>query len=277
MIDFKQIQSFLVLAQELHFGRAAVRLHMTQPPLSRQMQQLEENLGVELFSRTSRSVQLTPAGNILFLEAQKLMQMRESTLQVVRQSAEGNRGGVTVGMFGAAAFGFLPKLLLKARADLPNVSIRFREMNSAQQLEELALNRIDVALVRPFVNENENFVTACVMREKMALAVSVDHPLAARRRPSLSHIDGEPFIMYSNENAYIHNILTASFRKANIQPRVVQEIFQAQAILAMVSTGLGIAIVPENAENACFDNVVFRPIDLGKKRYDRPTCCVEKR
>lgn len=263
MLEYKLIRSFLVLGQELHFGRAAIRLNMTQSPLSRQMQQLEDELGVQLFSRTSRVVQLTPAGRTLLIEAQKLLQQREAAIQTVRQAAQINGGLVSIGMFGAAAYSFLPRLMLKARSELPNVIIQFKEMSSSQQLEALALNKIDIGLVRPFVNEHENYITACVMREKLVLALPIDHRLAARRRPQLSQIEGEPFIMYSSEASHLHNLLTNAFRAAKIQPQFVQHFAQAPAILAMVSIGLGIAIVPEGAKNACFDNVVFRPIDLG--------------
>lgn len=264
-MDFKQLRSFLVLAHELHFGRAAVRLHMTQPPLSRQMQQLENDLGVELFERTSRCVRLTSAGNAMVVEAQKLLQMRESALQVVRQAAKIDGGSVIVGMVGAVAYGFLPRLVTAARTELPNTEIRFREMVSAQQLEELALHRIDVALVRPFTYEHDNFVSKCVMREEFALALRADHPLAASRKPVLRQLDGEQFIMYSTDSPYLHSLLTASFREENIQPNFVQELTQVYAMLAMVSAGVGIAIVPKEAANASFANIVFRPIDLASQ------------
>lgn len=262
MFELKQLRSFIMVASELHFGRAAVRLNMTQPPLSRQMQQLEEELGVQLFSRTSRVVQLTPAGRTFLVEAQKLIQQSEAAGQAARRTAQMNCGVVNVGMIGATTYSFLPRLLVKARTELPNIMMNFREMTSPEQLEELALNRIDIGLVRLF-SEHGDYLTACVMREKMALALPIGHPLASRRRPQLAQIDGEPFIMYSPEARYFHNLLTSVFRTAGIHPQYVQQMSQAQSILAMVSTGLGLAIVPEGTQNACFDNVVFRPIDLG--------------
>lgn len=263
MFEFRQLRSFIMVATELHFGRAAVRLNMTQPPLSRQMQQLEEDVGVQLFSRTSRVVQLTPAGKAFLVEAKKLIQQSESARDAALRAADLHRGAVRVGMIGATTYEFLPKLLLKARSELPNIDLNFRELTSPEQLEELSMNRIDIGFVRLF-SDTGDFQSTCVMREKMALALPLDHPLASRRRPQLSQLDGEDFIMYAPDARYFHNLLSDAFRREGIRPIFVQQMSQAQAILAMVSTGLGIAIVPEGTQNACFDNVVFRPIDLGE-------------
>ena len=261
-MELRQLRSFIVLARELHFGRAAVRLNMTQPPLSRQMQQLEEELRVQLFSRTSRVVQLTPAGQAFLVEAQKLMQQSEQAIQAARRAAQAHFGEVNVGVIGAATYSFLPSLLVRARTELPNIVMHFKEMMSTAQMEALSLGRIDVGIVRPMLGQ-EPFQSACVMRENTALALPIGHPLAARRRPQLAQINEEPFIMYSPEASYFGSLLTSAFQKAGVRPRYVQFMTNAQAILAMVSTGLGIAIVPEETKNACFDNVVLRPINLG--------------
>ena len=114
------------------------------------------------------------------------------------------------------------------------------------------------------VNEQRQVISACVLRENLALALPLDHRLAARRRPELAQIDGEPFIMYSSAGRYMNELLTGAFRSAGIQPHYVQQMSHAQAILSLVSTGMGTTIVLEETRNACFDNVVFRPIQLGQ-------------
>ena len=262
MFELGQLRSFVAVATELHFGRAAKRLNMTQPPLSRQIQLLERELDVSLFSRTSRSVQLTPAGQVFLAEAQRLLQQSEAAVQAARRAAQTHLGAITVGFIGAATYGFLPRLATRVRAEFPNLDVTFREMASVAQVEALAVGYIDVGLVRP-PSGRRDVKSACVMRENLALALPLSHPLAARRRPRIEQLDGEPFIMYSREGRYVHNLLTKAFRAAGIQPRYVQQMSQAQAILSLVSTGLGVAIVPEETRNACFDNVVFRPIHLG--------------
>ena len=262
MFELGQLRSFVAVATELHFGRAAKRLNMTQPPLSRQIQLLEQDLDVQLFIRTSRSVQLTPAGRAFLVEARALLQQSEAAKQAARLAARTNSGSVTVGFIGATTYGFLPRLVTKARTELPSIDLTFREMTTAEQIDALTFGRIDLGLVRPIADQRE-IVSACVLREHLALALPLDHPLAVRRRPELAQIDGEPFIMYSSEGRYMNELLTGAFRSAGIQPLYVQQMSHAQAILSLVSTGMGMAIVPEETRNACFDNVVVRPIQLG--------------
>ena len=255
-----QLRSFVAVATELHFGRAAKRLNMTQPPLSRQIQLLEQDLDVQLFIRTSRSVQLTPAGRAFLVEARALLQQSEAAKQAARRAVRTNSGSLTVGFIGATTYGFLPRLVTKARTELPSIDLTFREMTTAEQIDALTFGRIDLGLSD--LSRSAGDVPACVLREHLALALPLT-PLAVRRRPEAAPIDGEPFIMYSSEGRYMNELLTGAFRSAGIQPLYVQQMSHAQAILSLVSTGMGMAIVPEEARNACFDNVVFRPIQLG--------------
>ncbi|HWK46719.1 MAG TPA: LysR family transcriptional regulator [Stellaceae bacterium] len=262
MLDLVHLRSFVMVATELHFGRAAQRLNMTQPPLSRQVQLLEAEIGAPLFVRANRAVRLTAAGHALLPEARSLLQRTEAAAQIARRAASTPGGEVTVGFIGASTYGFLPRLVSRARAELPDVELQFRELSSVEQHEALLLNRIDIGLARP-VPEHAGIGSDCVQREGLALALPLDHPLAVRRRPVLRQIDGEPFIMYSQEGRYLHDLIRGAFLASRVQPRLVQHMSHAQAILSLVSTGMGLAIVPEEARNACFDNVVFRPISLG--------------
>ncbi len=193
MFEFVQLRSFIAVARELHFGRAAQRLNMTQPPLSRHIQMLERELGVQLLVRTSRSVRLTPAGQVFFNEAKRILQQSEAAVQSAREAASTDRGSLSVGFIGVATYGYLPKLVTALAKELPNVDVTFREMTSAEQLEALAYGRIDLGLVRPLTPEPD-LRAACVMREPLALAIPLDHPLSLRRQPELADLDGEPFI-----------------------------------------------------------------------------------
>jgi DNA-binding transcriptional LysR family regulator len=262
VLNLVHVRSFVALAEELHFGRAARRLNMTQPPLSRQIQLLEEELRVRLVARTSHSVALTPAGRTFVPEARALLAAAEQAAQAAWRAAQtGSGGSLTLGFFGAVANGFLPRLVARARAEMPDTALVLKEMMTPSQFEALALRRLDLGLVRNVPND---FVghSRCVLREPLVLALPHGHSLAARRRPMMSDLEGEPFIMYSQDSPILHAMLEQAFLAASVRPRVVQALGQAHSILSLVSIGLGLAIVPRDASNASFDNVTFRPITV---------------
>lgn len=260
MIGFTQLRCFVAVATELHFGRAALLLHMTQPPLSRQIQLLEDHLGVVLLQRTSRSVSLTPAGTAFLGEARKLLEQSERAVQVARRAANMLSGSVTIGFMGSAAYSFIPKLAELAQIELPNIDVIFREMTTRDQWEALPFGRIDLGIIRPGP-KHEGQESICIDKGDLALAVSRNHPLASRRQVvALKQLEDLPFIMYSPVGWYFHDLLMAMFERAKVKPRYVQFMDQTHAILSLVSAGMGVAIVPEDARNACFENVVFKPI-----------------
>ena len=147
----------------------------------------------------------------------------------------------------------------RSRAELPETELVLQEMVGSAQLEALLLGRIDLGLVRP-VPVPFTGVSSCVMRGALVLAVPHAHRLAARRRPALRDLEGEPFIAYSPESPYMHALLSGAFTAAGLRPRVVQAVGQAQTILSLVSTGMGVALVPEEVRNAAFDSVTFRQL-----------------
>lgn len=260
MIGSTQLRCFVAVATELHFGRAAQLLHMTQPPLSRQIQLLEQHLGVLLIERTSRSVLLTPAGVAFLVEARKLMEQNERAIQIARRAANVLSGSVTIGFMGSATYEFIPRLAELVQKELPNIAVAFREMTTRDQLEALSFGRIDLGVIRP-VSRQENIESACIGRGDLAVAVARSHPLASRRQiVTLKQLDDVPFIMYSKVGWYFHDLLVAMFERANVKPRHMQFMDQTHAILSLVSAGMGVAVVPEDARNACFENVIFKPL-----------------
>lgn len=267
MFELAQARAFLVVAGELNFGRAARRLNLTQSALSRQVQALECTLDVRLLDRTTRSVSLTPAGQAFMSEAQALLRQSEAAVAATRRAARRAAGAITVGFVGATSYGYLPRLVARAQAGLPEVAVVYREMDSAEQVAAVELGRIDVGLVRP-IPETRRLTSRCVMREPLALAVPSAHPLAARRRPTLALLSGAPFIGYAPEARHLHDLVERAFAEAGVEPLRLQSMTHAQAILALVGAGLGLAIVPSETRNACFDNVVFRPLDLGPARAE---------
>jgi len=265
MFDLSQLRCFVAVAEELHFGRAAARLNMTQPPLSRQIQVLEHIIDAPLLERTSRSVRLTPAGRSFLPEARRILKLAESASQVARRIALGKTGSLKIGFTAAAAYGFLPELIAACRARLPEVDFSLKEMVTGDQLEALASGQIDAGLLRPPIARPE-FSTRRVVAEPLLAAIPEHHRLASADLVSIEDFDDQPFVMYSPyESRYFHDLLVAQFARAQILPRYVQHLSQIHSILAMVRAGLGAAIVPAAAASFEIANVRLRPLKLPTK------------
>lgn len=260
-MDLTQLRSFTTLARELHFGRAAQKLNMTQPPLSRQIQKLEDELGVKLFDRTSHHVELTAAGRDLLPEALTILQKVSDVADDLRRRTSVQSGRLKVGFISAASYYFMPALLSRAAKDYPALEISLNEMTAAQQIDALALGEIDVGLVRPVIPP-PHVRSVPVWNERLAVVLPLDNPLARRRRLSMDDIRGEPLVSYRADAPYMHQMLNGIFRSEQVQPQIAQQVSHAQSILSLVSVGMGIGIVPEDARNASFDNIVFRPLIL---------------
>lgn len=263
MFELAQLRCFTTVATELNFRRAAERLNMTQPPLSRQIQLLEHSLGVELFSRNTRSVALTAAGRAFFIEAQALLERAQQAAIAARRFAEGDIGSVTISFVGSAVYEFLPKVIAEARLSQPNVKVALTEMNTFQQHEALRARRIDLGIVRaPLLQPG--YETECLVREPFVLAVPASHPLAHAPAITVQDLHGMPFLMYSH-SAYppFNELLTGMFRSASVEPEYIQWLSSSLTILALVNAGMGLAFVPRCATNVVFKEVVFREIDLG--------------
>lgn len=262
-MEFAQIRAFLILAEELHFGRAAARLHMSQPPLSRQIKMLEDEIGVLLFERTSRTVAITPAGVAFRKEAKEIVARKDAAVTAAVNASSRPTGSISIGFVGASTYAFLPRLAAALNKRLPWLTVQFREATSVVQIEAITLGRLDIGLMRP-VDGIEAFQKMTVSREPLMVAVPLAHPLAQNRRIDLSQIDAQHLITFSDDSPYLKSLLRRLFKEAGIQPVVVQEFGQSQAILSLVSAGLGVAVVPGGTASASLDNVVFRTLRLDR-------------
>jgi DNA-binding transcriptional LysR family regulator len=261
-LDLHQLRCFVTVAEELHFGRAAVRLNMTQPPLSRQIQLLEHTLDAPLFDRTSRSVRLTPSGRGLLVEARRILKLAASAVVVAKRIASGKSGLIKIGFTAGAAYSFLPKLISICRARLPEIELVLREMVSTDQIEALASGQIDIGLVRPPIAHPE-LDAIRVFSEPLLAAVPKGHKLARKKTLMIRDLDAQPFVMYSPfESRYFYDLLVTQFTTARILPRYVQHLSQIHSVLALVRAGLGLALVPSSAAALRFTGVVLRPIQL---------------
>jgi DNA-binding transcriptional LysR family regulator len=268
VFELSQLRSFVVLAEELHFGRAAARLHLTQPPLSRQIQLLEHQVGAQLLERSSRNVRLTPAGRGFLPEARAILRLAESASLSAQRISRGEAGSLAIGFTASCGYRFLPGLIVVCRERLPGVELDLKEMVTMEQVEALASGRIDVALLRPSA-ATADFDTRCVAREPLVVALPEHHALATGRAPTLSDFDHAPFLTYSPiEARYFHDLVAGTFSRAGVHPDYIQYVTQIHSILALVRAGLGAALIPEAAMSLRFEGVVFRALD--KLRPARP-------
>ncbi|HEY5841115.1 MAG TPA: LysR substrate-binding domain-containing protein [Mycobacterium sp.] len=267
MFSLARLSCFIAVAEELHFGRAAERLHMTQPPLSRQIQQLENELGVVLIDRTTRSVTLTPAGVAFLPDARRILQLAEGAALTVKRVPAGDLGTVVVGFTAASAHAVLPRLLDKAREQLPDVQLELREMVTAAQIEGLMTGELDLGMARPPL-KRPGLVSRPLLHEQLIAAVPSAHPLAALpRQLTLTDLDGQDVIMYSPVEArYFNELLISTFTIAGATPRYVQYVTQVHTMLVLVRSGIGIALVPASAATLHPNDVVFRSVGAFRER-----------
>ena len=262
LFELRQLRCFVAAAEELHFGRAAARVNMTQPPLSRQIQLLERAVGVKLLDRTSRLVKLTPAGRVFLLDARRILRLAESAALTSRRTASGESGTITLGFTAVSGYNFLPRFLTLAAARLPNVVFSLKEMVSTDQTEALLTGRIDAGLLRPPV-ERPEFSKMRILSEPLLAALPLGDARLQSATLSLADFDRKPFIMYASEGArYFHDMLVGLFDSHGVAPVYVQFLSQIHSVLALVQSGMGATLVPEAASSLHFDSVQFRPVCL---------------
>ena len=260
MFELFQLRCFVVVAEELHFGRAATRLFMTQPPLSRQIQLLEHAIGVRLLERSTRAVTLTTAGHSFYLNARHLLKQADAAAIEARRIDTGQAGRVTLGFTAVAGYDLIPDLLWAARSALPEVDIVLKEMVSLDQIAALSSNIIDLGFIRP-LSTQYSLSKELLLAEPLLLAVHAANPLAKKRKIVPADLMSEPLIMHSpDEGKYFYNLITAFLTAAGVHPSYVQYLEQNHTILSLVRKGLGAAIVPASARHLQFPDVVFKPL-----------------
>jgi DNA-binding transcriptional LysR family regulator len=266
--DTRQLRYFVALAEQLHFGRAAAALHISQPPLSRAIRGLETQLGARLFARSRRKVELTPEGARFYDEAKRLLGQLERAAREVGAMASGESGRLRLGFVSLADYGVLPGLLKGFKAARPGVSLGLREMLSPEQAAALAAGELDFGLLLPPVaGELEHLV---VQSEKFVAALPSRHAAARRGgRIAMRDLAGEAFVMVPREMAPgLYDIVAGLAARAGFAPRIAQEAIQMQTVVSLVSSGLGVAIVPASIANLGRKGVVYREITDPHPRLD---------
>ncbi|MEJ8797402.1 LysR substrate-binding domain-containing protein [Trinickia caryophylli] len=261
MLDFGQMRCFVAAATELNFRRAAALLNMTQPPLSRQIQLLEDNLGVKLFERIGRTVKLTTEGRVFLADATRLLSLAEQAESTVRRASKGKTGRVRIGFTGAAGYELIPELLIAASKRLPDVDVVLLELISVAQIEAFAANTIDLGFLRPLPSR-QGLQFLLVDEEPLVIALPSEHALCRCEGPiALELLDRQPFIMHSpTHGKYFYERIQGMLAAVGVTLDVAQYIDQTPTILSLVRAGLGVAILPASARRFRYDNVEFRPI-----------------
>jgi len=264
-IDLKQLRYFLAVAEEKSFSRAAERLHISQPPLSQQIMKLESELGVRLFTRTTRSFELTVAGRALMVEAADLLGRMRMTIDTIRQIDRGEVGRLRVGIVGSAMWGPIPGLLERFQTDFPRVTWTIHELGPNDQWEALRSKQIDVGFwreprIEADVLKAANLRQELCFKEQFCVAVNARHPLAGRDSISLLDIAGEPMLTLHLDQSAEPRYLIACCVNAGFEPTIFQEAAEPQTLLAMVGAGLGVALMPETTSRIGWPGVRFLPI-----------------
>src|SRR6185436_18070095 len=265
-----QLRYFLAVAERLHFGRAAQALHISQPPLSRAIRGLEERLGVALFARTRRRVELTAEGGRFLEEARRMIGQLERAVLELRGMAAGEQGRLRIGFVSLADYGVLPGLLKSFKTARPGVALALREMLSPEQAAALASGELDFGLLLPPVAGAARLEHLVVQRERFVVALPARHRLA-RDGAALAVRDlaGEPFVMIPRQIApRLYDIVAQLAAQAGISLNVAQEAIQMQTVVSLVSSGLGAAVVPASVANLGRRGVVYRELADRHPRLD---------
>ncbi|MED5618767.1 LysR family transcriptional regulator [Ideonella sp. BN130291] len=262
-IELRPLRQFVAVAEELHFGRAALRLYMTQPPLTQAIQALEAALGVQLFQRTRRSVALTPAGEALLVQARRLLAAAEELPGIVQAAAQGFSGQLRLAFVSSIAYGPLPAWLRSFREAHPEVQLQLREATMDVQLAAFAADEVDAGFVLHAPGAAPaGFAAWTALREPLVLALSQEHPAAGTARaPRLADVLAEPLVIFPRAiSPSLFDAVLAFYRGHGVTPRIAQEAIQMQTIVNLVSVGMGVAWVPHSVTQLQRPGVVYKRV-----------------
>lgn len=269
-IELRHLRYFIAVAEELHFGRAARRLGIAQPPLSLQIQRLEAELGTSLFDRTSRRVQLTPAGRTLLEEGRRALAGIRDAVDAAQRAARGETGSLTVAFAASVMFLALPRVIRQFRESFPGVRLELRELGTGPQMIALRNGDLDLGFLREPPPDDE-LETETIMTERLLIAVSKRHPLATRRRVQLTDVADDDFVLFPRDLApglYGHVLRVCA--EAGVHPRIVQTSREMYTTVSLVEAGMGVTIIPESVRQMGRRGVQYFPItsDAATTRID---------
>ncbi|HEX4279602.1 MAG TPA: LysR substrate-binding domain-containing protein [Solirubrobacteraceae bacterium] len=260
-MELRQLRYFVAVAEELHFRRAAERLHISQPPLSQQIRSLEDELGFALLVRTRRRVQLTPAGEAFLRDARAILSELEGAVATAQRIDAGQTGRLRIGFVGSALLSIVPGTVERFRSSRPGVAIELRERSTVDQLRAVAAGVIDVGLVRPPIEDEAGLRAETVLRERTVAALPAAHQLAALQRVPMRRLAAEPLVLFPRAQAPgFHDLLIEALAGAGGGPRVIQYAPEMLTIIGLVAAGTGVSLVPASVSRLSLDGVAYRPV-----------------
>lgn len=258
-MELRHLRYFLAVAEELHFGRAAARVRIAQPPLSQQVRQLEQELGVALFNRTKRRVELTPAGGAFLAHARQILAETERAKRVAQRAGRGEVGRLAIGFASSADLDVLPRVLRVWHERFPDVEVELNALLTGAQVDALHRGRIQVGFVR-LPTEETNLVVESIQREPLVAALPDGHRLARRARVRLAELASETMILFPRHTAPgYYDVFIGACRRAGFTPRLLHP-GSMQTNLGLVSAGLGVSLMPASIRNLRRAGVVYRPL-----------------
>ncbi|WP_425068618.1 LysR substrate-binding domain-containing protein [Reyranella sp.] len=260
-MNLRSLRCFVAVAEELHFGRAAKRLALSQPPLTQHIKNLELEIGALLFHRTKRSVRITDAGTALLDEARRLIAQVDGLRHVVQRAHEGRSGYLRAGFITSSVFTEIRNLYSKISRGVPGVTVMWQEMSSSEQIEALHEDKLDIAFLH-MPTPHPDLVTRTIVREPMLMAMSDVHRLAGRRRVRLSEFAGDDFVLpLRHMSPIFYDSIIAACRAAGISPTIPpHQPRNLLTILSLVSVGAGVSVIPGTLAAAGFPGVAFKPL-----------------
>lgn len=273
-MEFRHLRYFLVLAEELHFGRAARRLSISQPPLSLNIQQLEASVGARLLIRNSKSVQLTAAGQAFVPAARALLEQAAQAANLARDVGQGMAGSLTIGFAGTMLYSGLPEILERFQAQHPLLRLMLKELSSSEQLIELAHDRLDLGFVHT-TRVPPELSQILVASQAFVCCLPAGHALARKRSLSLCLLQGEPFSVVSRTvSPDYHERILAICTEAGFYPEIRYELRHWLSVVSLVSQGMGVALVPAALQQSAMAGAAFVPLETATIPYD--THCLWK-
>lgn len=262
-MELRHLRYFVAVAEELHFGRAADLLGISQPPLSQQIQALEQELGVRLFERSNRHVALTDAGRLFLEETRQTLAQVSKSVDVVRRAEQGELGELQIGFTASAPFvSIIPRAVFAFRQAFPAVHLDLQEMTSSQVCQALVEKKLQIGMIRPLELPGELDAVE-LLREPLVALLHAGHPLAGEHNGglALAELADQPFVFFPRSyGTGLYGQLFSLARQAGFTPRITQEAHEALTIIGLVAAGLGVSVLPASFRRIRIDGVVFRTL-----------------
>lgn len=273
-MKLRHIKYFIAVAEEQNVGRAAARLLISQPPLTRQIQQLEDELEVKLFDRTSRGMDLTEAGELFLVEARNILSVVERATERTQRAGQGKLGRLDVAIFGSGILDSIPKILLAFRKAHPNVKVVLHTMEKGEQITALRQRRISVGFNR-MLTLSPNIASELVTTEDLFIAVNINNKLAEKKVIPISSLSNHPLIVFpSGTRPNFVDKVIGLCQEAGFVPQISQEVGDAITSIALVASDLGICFIPKSATTLSLPDVVYRPLSGLKKNASVDLSCI---